>query len=148
AAQETAGRLSDNSQRLVISVPLNLTPEQRVAVEENIEVLRGVGFDFEFQDQSVVCSQVPLELAHKDYATAVQKIVEDVSLTGVAELELEATKSLACQAAVKNGMTLSEADIFQLISEWLKTPRNDTCPHGRPIKLDFSIDKLFQLFHP
>ncbi len=148
AAQETAGRLTDNSQRLVISVPLNLTPEQKAAVEENIEGLRKIGFDFDFQGQSVVCSQVPLELAHKDYATAVQKIVEDVSLTGAAQLELEATKSLACQAAVKNGMLLSEADIFQLISEWLKTPRNDTCPHGRPIKLDFSIDKLFQLFHP
>jgi len=148
AAQETAGRLTDNSQRLVISVPLNLTAEQKAAVEENIEALRKVGFDFDFQGQSVVCSQVPLELAHKEYASAVQKIVEDVSLTGVAELELEATKSLACQAAVKNGMFLSEADIFQLISEWLKTPRNDTCPHGRPIKLDFSIDKLFHLFHP
>jgi DNA mismatch repair protein MutL len=148
AAQETPGRLSESSQRLVISVPLDLSAEQRAAVEEHREILRKLGFDFELQDQSVLCTQVPLELAHKDYATAVQKIVEDLCLTGSAEMELEATKSVACQAAVKNGMPLSDMDIAQLVAEWHKTPRNDTCPHGRPIKLDFSMEKLYQLFHP
>ncbi|HEY9870956.1 MAG TPA: DNA mismatch repair endonuclease MutL [Candidatus Obscuribacterales bacterium] len=148
AAQETPGRLSDSSQRLVISVPLDLSAAQRAAVEEHMEILRKLGFDFELQDQSVLCTQVPLELAHKDYASAVQKIVEDLCLTGSAEMELEATKSVACQAAVKNGMPLSDTDIAQLIAEWHKTPRNDTCPHGRPIKLDFPMEKLYQLFHP
>lgn len=148
AAQETPGRLSESSQRLVISVPLDLSAAQRAAVEEHSEILRKLGFDFELKDQSVLCTQVPLELAHKDYATAVQKIVEDLCVIGSAEMELEATKSVACQAAVKNGMPLSDSDIVQLIAEWRKTPGNDTCPHGRPVKLDFSMEKLYQLFHP
>lgn len=148
ASQETPGRTSENAQRLVISVPLNLSPEQRSLVQENLETLQSVGFDFEIKESGVLCTQVPLELAHKEYATIVQKMIEEISTTDVAQMQLEATKSIACQAAVKNGMQLSESDIVLLISDWYKTQRNDTCPHGRPIRLKFSMDKLFQMFHP
>jgi DNA mismatch repair protein MutL len=65
-----------------------------------------------------------------------------------ANIELEATKSIACQSAIKNGMPLSERQIVELLINWLATPRNDTCPHGRPIVLKMTHDKLFQLFHP
>lgn len=149
SSQTTPGRLAENSQRLVISVPLDLSPEQKATVENNLDKLQNVGFDFEFQgDANVLCTQVPLELAHKDYAAAVQAMVENLSTTESAELELEATKSVACQAAIKNGMPLAEGDIIQLLAEWLKSPRNDTCPHGRPIRLKLSMEQLFQMFHP
>jgi DNA mismatch repair protein MutL len=148
AAQDTPGRISDNVQRLVISVPLNLTPEQRSVVQNNLSALQSVGFDFEIKESSVLCTQVPLELAHKEYATIVQQMIDEVSTTEQAEMHLEATKSIACQAAIKNGMPLTEADIVVLVHDWYKTQRNDTCPHGRPVRLKFSMDKLFQLFHP
>ncbi len=151
SSQETAGRLSESSQRLVISVPLNLTPEQQVVLRENLQSFQKIGFDFDFPEPdagAVVCTQVPLELAHKDYATVVQGIIQAAAVTDKADLQLEATKSVACQSAIKNGMPLAEQDIVQLISDWSKTERNDTCPHGRPIRLKFSMDKLFQLFHP
>jgi DNA mismatch repair ATPase MutL len=45
-------------------------------------------------------------------------------------------------------MPLSHRDILKLLSDWLKTERNDTCPHGRPVRLKFSMDELFQMFHP
>lgn len=148
-AQEIPGRTSEYAQKLVISVPLNLSPQQKDALHNNLDLFNKLGFDFEFQDPgNVICTQVPLELAHKDYGSAVQSIIEELCLTNCAELELEATKSIACQAAVKNGMTLSEGDIIQLISDWLSTPRNDTCPHGRPIKIDMTMERLFQMFHP
>lgn len=149
ARQQTPGRLVESSQRLVISAPLNLTAEQRATVETNIEKLRAIGFDFEFPGESnVICTQVPLELAQMNYAPAVHSIIENLSITDAAELDLEATKSVACQAAIKNGMPLTEGDLLQLLAQWAKTPRNDTCPHGRPIKIALTMDKLFQMFHP
>jgi DNA mismatch repair protein MutL len=148
AQQSTAGRTSEHSQRLVISAPLTLTAAQRSTLTEHIESLRKLGFDFDVQGDLVACTQVPLELATKDYASSVQANVEQLLTAGQAEFELEATKSVACQAAVKDGMPLSESEIIELLSEWSKCPRNDTCPHGRPIALTFSKDKLFQMFHP
>lgn len=146
--QKKTGRTTEHSQRLVLSAPLDLTAEQRACLLENIEVLRDLGFDFEVQGDQVACTQVPLELATKDYVGSVQTNVEKLLVTGTANFQLEATKSLACQSAIKNGMPLSESEIIELLSDWDKCSRNDTCPHGRPIALRFSKDKLFQMFHP
>jgi DNA mismatch repair protein MutL len=148
AQQEQPGRISQNVQRLVISAPLNLTPTQRACLAENLEQLKDLGFDFDFQPNYIGCTQVPLELATKDYVGTVQNIVEQIFNCDNAEFSLEATKSIACQAAIKNGMGLTETEIVDLVSEWYACPRNNTCPHGRPVSLTYSKDKLFELFHP
>jgi DNA mismatch repair protein MutL len=148
ARQNNPGRITENSQRLVISAPLELTPTQRACLLENIESLRAVGYDFDVKGDAVACTQVPLEMATKSYASSVQQTLEHILTAGKADFQLEATKSLACQAAIKNGMPLSEAEIIELLGLWSQAPRNDTCPHGRPVSLKFSRDKLFQLFHP
>lgn len=146
--QEQPGRISECVQRLVISSPLNLSPAQRACLAENLESIQSLGFDFDFQPNYIACTQVPLELATKDYAGTIQQIIEELLNADNANFSLEATKSLACQAAIKNGMVLSESEINDLVAEWLNCPRNDTCPHGRPISLTYSKEKLFELFHP
>ncbi|MBX9667620.1 MAG: DNA mismatch repair endonuclease MutL [Candidatus Obscuribacterales bacterium] len=149
AAQSTRGRISDNVQRLCISAPLQLTAQQLETLKASTGVLEQLGFEFESSEGgTVTCSQVPLELAHQNYATVIHKMIEDLETADAANLELEATKSIACQSAIKNGMPLSSRDIIKLVSAWLNTPRNDTCPHGRPVRLKFSMDKLFEMFHP
>ena len=148
AQQEIPGQISQNVQRLVISSPITLTPEQRAALAENLDDLKALGFDFDFQPNFISCTQLPLELATKDYVGTIQQIIEELLTCENASFSKEATKSLACQAAIKNGMSLSEAEIVDLVVEWLGCPRNDTCPHGRPVSLTYSKDKLFELFHP
>lgn len=143
------GRVTEHSQNLIVSVPLNLTADQNAMLNESRKALYRLGFEFDIEESgSFVCTQVPLELAHKDYAGVIHELLDQLLLTDHANLELEATKSIACQSAIKNGMPLSEADIVKLLYDWWQTPRNDTCPHGRPVRLSFSMDKLFQLYHP
>jgi DNA mismatch repair protein MutL len=128
---------------------LRLSAEQSSCLKENQEVLAKLGFEFEHTaDGGSLCTQVPLELAHKNYEAAIQELLDQLITCDHANIILEATKSVACQSAVKNGMTLSEDSIISLLCDWLATPRNDTCPHGRPVRMSFSMDKLFQMFHP
>jgi len=149
AGQSVPGRITEHVQRLCISAPLNLTTQQSDVLKAGQDALAKLGFEFEIEeDGSVSCTQVPLEMAHQNYPTIIQKMIEDLTDVEAANIELEATKSIACQSAVKNGMTLSYNDILKLVSAWLKTPRNDTCPHGRPVRLKFPMDKLFEMFHP
>jgi DNA mismatch repair protein MutL len=132
-----------------MSAPLELSAAQKAVLEQHVETLRQLGFDFEFaSDGSAQCVQVPIQLAHKNYAVAVQQMLDELCTADSTNIELEATKSIACQSAIKNGMPLSQNDIEKLLSEWLSTPRNDTCPHGRPVVQKFTMDQLFQLFHP
>jgi DNA mismatch repair protein MutL len=149
AQQSVRGRVTDNIQPFLISQPLNLSPEQEAQIQSNFKELNQLGFDFKWDaDGSVACTQVPQELSGKNYAVAIQEILEELSQTDAANFQLEATKSLACQAAIKNGMPLGPSEITQLLSDWLNAPRNDTCPHGRPIRMSYSMEKLFQIFHP
>ncbi len=148
AQQDQPGRITENVQRLIISSPLNLAPSQRACLAENLEFIKKLGFDFDFQPNYITCTQVPLEMATKDYVGTVQQILEQLLSCDSAEFPLEATKSLACQAAIKNGMVLTDTEITDLVSEWVTCPRNDTCPHGRPICRTYTKDKMFELFHP
>lgn len=149
AAQSEPGRLTELTQTLLISAPLRLSAEQSACLIENKEALSRLGFEFEHtEDGGICCTQVPLELAHKNYEAAIQELLDQLITCDHANVILEATKSVACQSAVKNGMTLSEDSIISLLCDWIATPRNDTCPHGRPVRMSFSMDKLFQMFHP
>lgn len=149
AAQSEPGRLTELTQTLLISAPLRLSAEQSACLKENKEALSKLGFEFEHtEDGGSCCTQVPLELAHKNYEAAIQELLDQLITCDHANVILEATKSVACQSAVKNGMTLSEDSIISLLCDWIATPRNDTCPHGRPVRMSFSMDKLFQMFHP
>lgn len=148
-AQITAGRITEHCQRLVISSPLDLSPEQLETLKVSQEALAKLGFDFVInEDNSAGVMQVPLELARVNYRPVIQRMLDELATVDATNLELEATKSIACQSAIKNGMTLSMRDILKLISDWLATERNDTCPHGRPIRLKFTKTQIFEMFHP
>lgn len=150
AGQTIPGRTTSHVQRLCISAPLNLSAEQVDVLKHSGSALENLGFEFEFDEGNggVSCLQVPLEMAHQNYASIIHKMIEDLANVETANIELEATKSIACQSAIKNGMHLSNNDIIKLVSGWLRTPRNDTCPHGRPVRLKLSMEKLFEMFHP
>lgn len=149
ARQTVRGRVTDEVQTFLVSQPLDLSPEQKALLDENFELLNNLGFDFKRDvDGSVAATQVPLELVGKNYGVVIQDLLGQISGADKADLQLEASKSLACQAAVKNGMSLSPDALKKLLIDWLNTPRNDTCPHGRPIRMRYSMDRLFQIFHP
>jgi DNA mismatch repair protein MutL len=146
---DTPGCLSENVQQLVVSAPLNLTADQVDVLRNSSDALTRLGFAFAFDEAGQPSvTQLPLQLAQVDYTTIIQKMVEDIATSDATNMELEATKSIACQSAIKNGMPLSQKDILKLVSDWLKTERRDTCPHGRPVRLKYTMPELFQLFHP
>jgi DNA mismatch repair protein MutL len=149
ARQTVRGRVTDDVQPFLVSAPLDLSPEQSALLDANFEMLNQLGFDFKRDiDGTVAATQVPLELSGKNYSVVIQELLDQISKADSANLQLEATKSLACQAAIKNGMQLGSSDIHKLLIDWLNSPRNDTCPHGRPIRMKYSMDRLFQIFHP
>ncbi len=142
------GKNSVDTQGLIISLPLSLTEEQKLVLEENRSALEQQGFEFEIDNGTVSCLQVPVEIAHKDYAGIIQFMLQELANNSQADPKLEIVKSIACQSAIKNGMYLANDQIIELLNLWHNAPRNETCPHGRPIQLNFSYDKLFQMFHP
>jgi DNA mismatch repair protein MutL len=52
----------------------------------------------------------------------------------------------ACRAAIKAGQKLESYEIKRLLSDFIKSPENYTCPHGRPLSIFFDQNKLEHLF--
>ena len=55
--------------------------------------------------------------------------------------------TIACKAAVKAGMTLSQSEVDSIIDELLVLPNPFTCPHGRPTAIKMSKADLERKFH-
>ncbi|NLW16823.1 MAG: DNA mismatch repair endonuclease MutL [Firmicutes bacterium] len=55
---------------------------------------------------------------------------------------------LACAGAIKAGQRLHNAEMIELLDQLWQCKLPFTCPHGRPIALQFSSEQLFRLFHP
>lgn len=137
------------SQTLIISEPLALSGSEIEVLKDHNEVMEKLGFKFNHSIAGKVSlAQVPIDLPKTDYVGVIQTLLTDLELTDTTDKFLAASKSLACQSAIKNGMFMSDSQIYSLLSMWLKTERNDTCPHGRPVRLKFSKEKLFEMFHP
>jgi DNA mismatch repair protein MutL len=139
---------NDHLQRLIISCALSLTPEQSAYLADHLSDFSELGFEFEEQDGKFSCCQLPVELANQDYPQVIQELVQSLMDSTDSTARFEIAKSVACQSAIKNGMPLSQTQIMQLLLDWHNCPRNETCPHGRPIQLSFSMRQLFQMFHP
>lgn len=55
---------------------------------------------------------------------------------------------LACTGAIKAGQRLHNAEMIELLDQLWLCQLPFTCPHGRPVALQFTSDQLFRLFHP
>ncbi len=54
----------------------------------------------------------------------------------------------ACAGAIKAGQRLHTVEMVELLDQLWHCDLPFTCPHGRPIALQFSSEQLFRLFHP
>ena len=52
----------------------------------------------------------------------------------------------SCKAAIKAGKRLLPADVDALIQQFLETPNNYTCPHGRPLFVEYSVGDFEKWF--
>jgi DNA mismatch repair protein MutL len=65
---------------------------------------------------------------------------------GGEELCEEAMLAVICHSAVRAGQTLSHDEMRDLIRQLERTSLPHSCPHGRPIFLHLSTDRLAHAF--
>ena len=119
-------------------------------LKDNYEMFEKAGFELEeFGDNTIKLTGVPnicLELDTKELFLETLDEINQVARTAKQEIEERFIATVACKAAVKAHMSLTEQEVDSLMNELLKLPNPFTCPHGRPtaIKMDQNdIEKKF-----
>lgn len=139
-------------QSLLTPLMLTLTPAQMVAYDELAEEFRGNGFDLEpFDGRTMAVKAVPAELSGAQVEALIYELLDDqrgaVRSLPLGELRKRMAATIACHAAIKANMPLSDGKMRWLLAELAKTDCPMSCPHGRPIALKYDMRQILKAFH-
>ncbi|MEJ2211588.1 MAG: DNA mismatch repair endonuclease MutL [Anaerolineae bacterium] len=138
------------SQALLEPLVLDLDPLLGGVLDEHLEALNHLGFEFEpFGGSSFLLRAVASILIVPDIQAALVDILEllrqgDDPLADRAEERLIA--AVCKRAAIKAGQTLSLEEMQELVRQLEQCESPRTCPHGRPTVLHFSVEQLEKEF--
>jgi len=145
----TSGQLP--SQRLLVPVPVDLSPNECSCVQENSEFFKTLGLSVEpFGGNTVLISAFPAVLSKTPPEEILWAMVEPFLQSGkkVEQSELldELLHSMACKAAVKAGNRLSTESMQHLIGLAAAEINSHHCPHGRPSTVILTKDEIDKMF--
>lgn len=138
------------SQTLLEPVPVELTANEAVIIEENLERLNSLGFIVdEFGQLTFIVRAIPIVLFGMNPASALRVIVEDFEEDEAPlqkEVEMKLIARVCKKAAVKAGQILTQAEQAALIRDLEACQAPRTCPHGRPTMVRLSVELLERQF--
>ncbi len=138
------------SQRLLLRVLFEATPEEVETLASRMTDLAASGFEIEpMSGRSYAISALPAEATDRDPGETLHMALAALAETGSADETTRRDRlaaSLACRSAVTIRYHLAPEEIRHLVSDWAKTRDRFTCPHGRPVVLSMSEEDLEKYF--
>jgi len=136
--------------KTAINLVFDFTPQEALALEDNLEDLAKMGLSIEnFGKNSYKINSVPEILADHDILELIREVldqsVNDQGLQVDSQTE-SLLASLACRTAVKAGDYLEPDFRQELINKLLNEKHPGTCPHGRPVAIRITLSELHKLF--
>jgi len=138
-------------QELISPVTIDLTPKEKVLMEEYIPYLEEYGFGIsEFGDNTYVVTFVPDVFGRLENPEVVHDVVSDLLASGKVKKETgiseKVCKTLACRAAIKGGAACNLRQMEELIDQLKKAENPYSCPHGRPTVITLTKGELDRMF--
>ena len=138
------------TQMMLLPDIITLTHKEMEIARENMPIFERAGFILEeFGENTIKLSGVPdicLELETKEMFLEALDEITSLGRTAKQEIEERFIATVACKAAVKANMALTEQEVKELMDKLLVLPNPFTCPHGRPtaIKMTkYEIERKF-----
>ena len=141
------------SQLLLTPVILKLDYSETQTVLENLDIFSAFGFEIEdFGSGSIIVQATPIiadDNAIRDLILEIQGAIAEKGKHSIADFEEKALDMIACKYAIKANHKLNTAEMTELIKNVSELEEKGirTCPHGRPIKIEYSkydIEKMFK----
>jgi len=148
--QRASGRVE--RQALLMPLILQLTAEQQIEYARIADELQSIGFETEpFGTRTIAVKAAPAAVAVGDLEKLIFEILEtaDGEMRGLSmdDIRRNIAASIACRAAIKINMRLDQSKMEWLLSALAATDCPMSCPHGRPIALQYSTREILKAFH-
>lgn len=149
ALQSKAAEAGIETQVLAIPITLDLNPVEQDLLIENIVQLRELGIIIEhFGKNTFLIRGVPPGLTGDDAGELVLDWLHSEHFRQLNPMELKEVglKMVACKQSVRANKRLSLGEQQVLLEQLAGLRQPFTCPHGRPIIINYSIAELRRRF--
>ena len=148
--QRAAGNVE--VQRLLMPLVLQLTAEQQIEYGRIAGELESMGFETEpFGNRTIAVKAAPAAIAPPDLEKVLYEVLEiaegELRRVSLDDIRRAIAASIACRAAIKINMRLDQNKMEWLLRSLAATDCPMSCPHGRPIALEYSMREILKAFH-
>ncbi len=138
-------------QELLTPVEISFSVRETSAIESNKALLKQFGFDLEnFGGGTYVLRKVPVifgKSRSKEFLTdLISDMISHAKVNSLDKMKHEVVSTMACKAAVKAGDELTREQMREIVQDFFALDMSYTCPHGRPILLEITIEELEKRF--
>ncbi len=138
------------TQVLLIPEIINLTANEYSIFCENEQAINELGYTAEtYGEREIIVREIPMEAEQSDVSETMFEILEMFASNRKNIDDDLASKMLyriACRGAIKANATLNNTEMEKLVTDVLMLDNINTCPHGRPITIEFTKDFIEKRF--
>jgi len=150
--------LSDNieTQELLLPEILDLNARDAVVIKDILKEFNEIGFNIEeFSDQKLnttafTIRSIPKVLSNIDVKILIKDVIAEKAelneTKGIKERIALIAARLSCHVSVRGVQQLHTQEIVRLLTELEKCEFPYTCPHGRPIKVEITMNEIEKMF--
>jgi DNA mismatch repair protein MutL len=142
---------TQEGQRLLMPLIVELTPAQQVMFGEISDELRRNGFEAElFGTRTIAIKSAPAGVQSSDVEKLLLELLDqfqrEEQALNMEKIRTKIAASIACHAAIKINTPLEQTKMEWLLKELAKTECPMSCPHGRPVVLRYSVKEIQRAF--
>ncbi|UXR83381.1 DNA mismatch repair endonuclease MutL [Staphylococcus sp. IVB6214] len=148
--REKIGEVTNENQSLLIPMTFNFSKDEQLTIEQFRDELEKVGIFLEpFGGHDYIVNSYPVWFPPQEVEEIIKDLIEYVlshKTMNIAKFREEAAIMMSCKKSIKANHYLTKEDMTSLINQLREMEDPFTCPHGRPIIINFTNYELERLF--
>lgn len=148
--REKIGEVSNESQNLLIPLTFHFSTDELMIINQHKEELDKVGVHLEpFGGNDYIVDSYPVWFPASEAEEIIKDMIEYVlehKKVNVKKIREDAAIMMSCKQSIKANHYLKNNEMADLVNQLRETEAPFTCPHGRPIIINFSNYELERLF--
>ncbi|MEB7847360.1 DNA mismatch repair endonuclease MutL [Staphylococcus equorum] len=148
--REKIGDVSNEIQNLLIPLTFHFSKDELMIINQHVEELDKVGVHLEpFGGNDYIVDSYPVWFPAAEAKEIIKDMIEYVlehKKVNVKKIREEAAIMMSCKKSIKANHYLKNNEMADLVNQLRETEDPFTCPHGRPIIINFSNYELERLF--
>ncbi|MCE5096182.1 DNA mismatch repair endonuclease MutL [Staphylococcus devriesei] len=148
--REKIGEVTNEVQDLLIPLTFHFSKDEQMIIDQYQEELEKVGVHLEhFGGHDYIVSSYPVWFPKAEAQEIIQDMVELVlnhKKVDIKKMREDAAIMMSCKKSIKANHYLKNNEMADLIDQLREAEDPFTCPHGRPIIINFTNYELEKLF--